>query len=94
MTECTRRSFLVHASIGVAGGALLGGFPALPARAGSPVEGAAPPGATGPAPVDGLIAHVRDVQTGEISVMVGTREVVHRDRSLAVRLLDIADGAR
>jgi hypothetical protein len=94
MTECTRRSFLVHASIGVAGGALLGGFPALPAQAGSPVVGEAMLGATGPAPVDGLIAHVRDVATGEISVMVGTREVVHRDRSLAVRLLDIADGAR
>jgi hypothetical protein len=51
-------------------------------------------GATGPARVDGLIAHVRDVATGEITVMVGTREVVHRDRSLAQQLLDIADGAR
>ena len=94
MTECTRRSFLVHASIGVAGGALVGGFPTLPVQAGTPVARAATRGATGAVPVDGLIAHVRDVATGEISVMVGTREVVHRDRSLAVRLLDIADGAR
>jgi len=94
MTDCTRRSFLVHASIGVAGGALVGGFPTLPVQAGTPVARAATRGATGAAPVDDLIAHVRDAATGEISVMVGTREVVHRDRSLAQHLLDIGDGAR
>ena len=33
MTECTRRSFLVHASIGVAGGALVGGLAASSAAA-------------------------------------------------------------
>ena len=93
MTEYTRRSFLVHTSIGIAGGALLGGFPALPSRADSPAVAAATLGATGPALEDGLIAHVRDVATGEISVMVGTREVVKRDRALADRLLAIA-GAR
>jgi hypothetical protein len=94
MTRCTRRSFLVHASIGVAGGALVGGFTALPARAGSPVARPATRGATGAAPPDGLIVHVRDVATGDISVMVGTREVLHRDRALAQHLLDIAAGAR
>ena len=94
MPECTRRSFLVHASIGVAGGALVGGLAALPARAGTPVAPPATRGATGAVPADGLIAHVRDGATGEISVMIGEREVVHRDRSLAQRLLDIADGAR
>ena len=94
MTECTRRSFLVHASIGVAGGALVGGFSALPARAGSPIARPAVRGATGAAPTDGLIVHVRDVATGDISVMAGTREVVHRDHALVRHLLDIAAGAR
>jgi len=94
MTQCTRRSFLVHASIGAAGGALVGAFPTLPLQAGTPVARAATRGATGAAPMDGLIVHVRDVATGEISVMIGTREVVHRDRSLAQHLLDIGDGTR
>ena len=94
MTECTRRSFLVHASIGVAGGALAGGVLALPAWAGTPVAPAAMPGATGDVPVDGLIAHVRDAAAGEISVMVGSREVIHRDRSLVRQLMGIAAGGR
>ncbi len=93
MTECTRRSFLVHASIGVAGGALVGGLAAVPARAGTPAAPAAGRGADA-VPVDGLIAHVRDVAAGEISVMVGTREVVHRDPGLVRQLLAIADRAR
>ena len=94
MTECTRRSFLVHAGLGVAGGALAGGIAALPARAGTPVAPAAMRGATGAVPVDGLIAHVRDVAAGEISVMVGSREVIHRDRSLVRRLMDVATEER
>ena len=93
MTECTRRSFLVQASLGVAGGALVGGLTALPARA-TPTAPESARGAAGPVPVDGLIAHVRDVTAGEINVMVGTREVVHRDPALAQRLLAIAGGAR
>jgi hypothetical protein len=40
--------------------------------------------------VDGLIAHVRNVSTGEIAVMVGTRETIFRDHSLAARLVDAA----
>ena len=94
MTTHTRRSFLVHASMGIAGGALAGGLAALPARAETPVAAPAMRGATGAAPVDGLIAHVRDAAAGEISVMVGSREVIHRDRSLVRQLMDIAAGAR
>lgn len=91
MAELTRRSFLTHASIGVVGGALVGGLTALPRVAGIPLRTAAMPTAAATEPVQGLIAHVRNASTGEIAIMVGTREVIHRDRSLAVRLMDIAD---
>ena len=90
MAELTRRSFLTHASIGVgvAGGALAGGLTSLPRRAEIPLGTATAAAAT--EPVQNLIAHVRDVSTGEIAVMVGTQEVIHRDRSLALALLDVA----
>jgi hypothetical protein len=69
----------------------MGGLTGLPRLAGIPLRTAAVPAAPATAPVQGLIAHVRNAATGEISVMVGTREVIHRDRALAVRLMDIAD---
>ncbi len=90
MAELTRRTFLTYASISVAGGAVAGGLTALPRLAELPPRTAAMPAAAATEPVQGLIAHVRNVSTGEIAIMVGTREVIHRDRSLAVRLMDIA----
>lgn len=90
MAELTRRSFLTRASTAAAGGALVGGLTALPRLAGIPLPTAATPAAATTERVQGLIAHVRNAATGEISVMVGTREVIHRDRSLAMRLMDIA----
>jgi hypothetical protein len=35
-----------------------------------------------------LVAHVRDLTTGEISLMVGEREIIFRDPGLVVRLLN------
>jgi hypothetical protein len=34
-----------------------------------------------------LVAHVRDYTTGEISLMVGTKEVVYRDQELVNRMI-------
>ncbi len=34
-----------------------------------------------------LIAHVRDLATGEVALMVGTQEIVYRDPDLVMRLL-------
>lgn len=34
-----------------------------------------------------LVAHVKDARTGEISLLVGTREVTFHDRSVAARLI-------
>jgi hypothetical protein len=40
-----------------------------------------------------MIVHVRDVPSGEISVMVGTNEVVYRDQEVVARLLRAAGPA-
>jgi hypothetical protein len=88
MAELTRRTFLTHTSVGVTAGALAGGLTALPrlrsaqATAGMPTAVAMKS--------EGLIAHLRDASTGEVAVMVGNREIICRDRSLAARLLDAA----
>lgn len=34
-----------------------------------------------------LVAHVKDAETGEISLFVGTRQVTFRDRLVAARLI-------
>lgn len=82
-------------SIGFAGGVLAGGLTALPRRAEFPLGSAGGTPAAAPTePVQGLIAHVRDVSTGEIAVMVGTREVIHRDPALAGRLMAVAQTVR
>ena len=61
----------------------------IPASAISGVT--ATPAVRGAAPSVGepLVAHVRNVATGEIAVLMGTREVVYRDRALVGRLLGV-----
>jgi hypothetical protein len=97
----TRRSLLTRASIGAAGLAVTvaGANPlthllsANPARTKSLASAFAPaepePDLT-PAG-DDVVAHVRNASTGEISIMVGTSEIVYHDRTLVARLLS---GAR
>ena len=41
---------------------------------------------------DPVVAYVRDVSTGEVVVMMGTKELVVRDQGLAARLARIAVG--
>jgi hypothetical protein len=90
MAELTRRGFLTRASVGMAAGALAGGLTAMPRLAKGPEPEVEMTGAFSPESVEGLIAHVRNASTGEIALMVGTREVIHRDRSLAARLAHLA----
>ena len=90
MVELTRRTFLTHASIGVAAGAVTGGLTALPRLARDPSEAVDAPTSAATESVEGLIVHVRDAQTGDIALMAGTREVVRRDPSLAARLARLA----
>jgi hypothetical protein len=41
-----------------------------------------------------MIIHVRDLTTGEISIMAGTSEVIYRDADVVGRLLRGAQQAR
>ncbi len=42
---------------------------------------------SGVALTDTLIAHVRDLATGEVALMVGTQEIIYRDPDLVMRLI-------
>jgi tryptophan synthase beta subunit len=86
MAQMDRRSFLARGSMMVAA---VGAVAAVPGVADELVAGdtdvAAIEGEAG-ALTEPLVAHVRDLATGEIGVFTGTREVVLRDPGLASRL--------
>ena len=85
MAQVSRRRFLTHGSIGVALAGVLAAVPGLGAVLRTPVS--VPTGANMAEP---LIAHVRDLNSGEISLMVGTKHVIQRDVDLAARLYNAA----
>ena len=84
MKDLTRRRFLTHSSIGVALAGAVALVPGvatamkLPAKARS---GAHTANTNGP-----VIAHVRDLASGEIAMFVGSERFIISDRELAVRL--------
>jgi len=90
MSEVTRRTFIKQVSAGAAGVAAVGalGMPAAEATdraANRAVEGPAAERGTEP-----VMAFVRDRKRGEVTVLVGHREIVHRDPELVRRLLRAA----
>lgn len=108
MAAQSRRKFLQHGSMGVAVGAGAVLMPALlpgtAAAATAAVVPAAAPGLTAPGLAGGLAAkgalpdtpltaYVKDHRTGDVAVMVGEREIVHRDPELANLLARIATHA-
>jgi hypothetical protein len=88
MAKLTRRGFIKKTSVGAA---TLGALVAVPGLA--EVE-AAPQAHAAGGPTAGhyepLLAHVRNRATGEIALLVGTREVVIHDRELVMRLVKAA----
>jgi hypothetical protein len=95
MAELSRRRFIAGTTIGVAGAAAaasgLGAAAAVPQLLAG-VGRAAPADAPDLTPLGtDVVAHLRDASTGEVSVMVGDREIVYQDAQLASRLLQ---GAR
>ena len=88
MAELSRRKLLQTGSIGlVAGVAALSGVDRLVAIPGLKLPDAEPDlSAVG----GDVVAHVRDASTGDVSIMVGVREVVRRDPQLVGRLLAAA----
>ena len=94
MAGVSRRSFLGKGSMAVAAAGVLSSVPGLSSLF-SAAETEAPAGDAAVAGADvgtadlsePLVAHVRDISTGEISVFNGTREVIVRDPQLASRLV-------
>jgi hypothetical protein len=88
MAKLTRRDLIKQTS---AGAAALGALAAVPGL--SRAQGAPEAHAAGLAVADGngpLVAYLRDVAVGEIGLLVGTREIIVRDRELVQRLLRAA----
>lgn len=89
MAKLTRRGFIRQTSVGVA---TLGVLAAAPLAADSEIPQAAATDLTelsaaalsNSAP---LVAHVSNLATGEISLLVGTQEIIFRDPQIVMRLL-------
>jgi hypothetical protein len=92
MNPLTRRTFLTRGSIGVVLASGLAAVPSLGAVLKMPIR----PRAAGarPSTAEPLIAHVRDVNSGEIVLLFGTTKIVHTDAELAARLYAAAGTAR
>jgi hypothetical protein len=85
MTKVSRRGFLGQTS---AGAATIGALLAMPGladvshAAGIPREDLTRAELEGP-----IVARVKNLNTGEIAIMVGTREIVYHDRQFVKRLV-------
>ncbi len=85
MAKLTRRGFIGQTTAGAATMGVLAAVPgleALPQRAPAAATERSTRSLSGP-----LVAHVRNLATGEVSIMTGTREVIFRDTDLVMRLL-------
>lgn len=87
MAKLARRGFLKQTSAGVAA---LGLLAAVPIAATPEVTDTAETGMS-ELPAAGLpealVAHISDLSTGEVSLLVGTQEIIFRDPELVARLL-------
>ncbi len=90
MEKHNRRVFLRQTSMAVGAASAVAAVPGLPAALGSAVtrtaESPVPRKLTGASLAEPLVAHVRDVATGEIDLFVGTEQITYRDPELATRL--------
>jgi 3-hydroxyisobutyrate dehydrogenase-like beta-hydroxyacid dehydrogenase len=88
MAQVTRQGFIKQASVGAAA---VGAATALPSLVSAHAAQAAASSDLAKAELHGPVAaYVRDARTGEIAVLVGTREIVVHDPKLVMRLLRIA----
>jgi hypothetical protein len=90
MKEFERRVFLTRGSMAIAAAGVVTSVPGLAsglvaADQEAPEAASVVDGETA-AMTEPLVAHVRDLATGEIGLFSGTREVVFNDPSLAARL--------
>lgn len=89
----SRRLFLARSSMTLAAAGVVSALPALPAVVTSS-EAEAPAAEAevgeGESLVAPLVAHVKNLQTGEVSLYSGEREISVLDRGLAARLFNAA----
>jgi hypothetical protein len=97
MSELSRRAFLIRSSVGAAAIAVGSALPGLPGLL-SEAEGEAPAAddaatsavSEAPSMTQPLIAHITDLQSGEMSLYMGEREFTVNDPGLASRLFGAA----
>ena len=82
MSEASRRTFLVAAGAGAAALGVASVSPA--AAAGATTKGSSEP--TGLPKGEPLVAYVSNASSGELTLLVGEREVLVTDRDLVARL--------
>lgn len=89
MPETTRRTFLLRSSAGAAAAGALALTPGI-AEAATPAAAASlPAGAAARGPI---VAYIDDVNSGDISVLVGDRAVVLHDPGFVAALARAAAG--
>ena len=94
MPEFSRRAFLVRSSVTAAAAGVAVALPAMPAvlttaETDAP-EAADEAGVTAGTMSGPLVAHIKDLSTGEMSIFSGTSEITTRDPQLAARILRAA----
>lgn len=87
MLKLSRRVFFKRTTASVATLGVLAAAPVLVTATEDPEVAATDLSSDAAAPTETLIAHVRDFTTGEVSLMVGTQEIIYRDPDLVLRLL-------
>jgi hypothetical protein len=87
MEKLTRRGFLHRTSIGVTASGMLVAAPHLADSSSEPEVSATEQASAGLS--EPMLAHVRDAATGELSILIGTREIIYRDAELVARLLKV-----
>lgn len=95
MSGVSRRLFLKQGSLAVAAAGALSAVPGLPsllstADSEAPAADAAAGDVSAGELTEPLVAHVRNLSTGEISLFLGDNEVTYRDPQLAARLFRAA----
>lgn len=86
MAKLSRRGFFKQTSATAATFGVLAALPAMAAATEAPAE--VPAAEVSIAEfTEPLMAHVSDLASGEISLLMGTREIIFRDPQLVMRLL-------
>jgi hypothetical protein len=91
MERLSRRSFVKVAGAATGAAALAAAPPIAQAAVGDGAEQIDP---TTGVPTEPVVAYVRDVERGEVTVTAGTSERTYRDRALVQRLLRASSKSR